>query len=81
VRLLRLGVGVAGAVVVVRVGGMLVGAAAAVAVVVAVGLRLGMLVGAEVPAFGRRGVGVADAALTERARLAEVGDEDSQVRS
>jgi class 3 adenylate cyclase len=73
---LRLGVGVVVGAVVARVGRMPVGAAVAVAVVVAAGPLVGMLVGVEVSASGRRGVGVADASLTERARLAEIGDED-----
>jgi hypothetical protein len=62
--------------VVVRVGRMSVGAAAAVVVVVSVGVRpvrLGMLVGVPVgvgvPASGRRGAGSADGGLTEQARL------------
>jgi hypothetical protein len=66
----RVGVeGVVGVAVVVVVG-MPVGVAAAVAVVVAVGVAprtsVGM-VGAEVPACGRRGAGGADAGLIERA--------------
>jgi hypothetical protein len=67
---------VVGVAVVVRVGRMSVGAAAAVVVVVSVGVRpvrLGMLVGVPVgvgaPASGRRGAGSADGGLTEQARL------------
>jgi hypothetical protein len=70
-RLLRLGAEVVvGAAVAAEVGRIPVGAAVAVAVVVGVGDPVGIPVGAgaEVPASGRRGVGDADAGLTERAR-------------